>query len=341
MKSLIKLIRKDVIFNWNEACKIAFELLKRTVIEASILAHFDLKKQIYIKSDSFDFVSAEVLFQLRENDELHLVTFFSKNLVSIECNYKIYDKELLTIVRCFEQWRFELLFTEFDVSIKMLIDHKNLEYFMFIKQLNRRQNRWIQFLTNFHFVITYLFEKFNEKVDSLIKRAEDVSNKKNDRQKQQNQVLLFSKRFDKALQAVEITIVLEQNRLSLMQEVHDQFAFDHSNVNRIIKLLKRNYRWSEMIRDVKQFIRNCHICRRSKAAKDKYNELLNLLSISNRSWTDIILNFVIELFESRDYNAVFMIINRLSKMHHYIFCTTNENETTIEKTAKLLIQHVW
>jgi hypothetical protein len=87
-----------------------------------------------------------------------------------------------------------------------------------------------------------LFEKFNEKVDSLIKRAEDVSNKKNDRQKQQNQVLLFSKRFDKALQAVEITIVLEQNRLSLMQEVHDQFAFDHSNVNRIIKLLKRNYR---------------------------------------------------------------------------------------------------
>jgi hypothetical protein len=126
-----------------------------------------------------------------------------------------------------------------------------------------------------------------------------------------------------------------------MQEVHDQFAFDHSNVNRIIKLLKRNYRWSEMIRDVKQFIRNCHICRRSKAAKDKYNELLNLLSISNRSWTDIILNFVIELFESRDYNAVFMIINRLSKMHHYIFCTTNENETTIEKTAKLLIQHVW
>ncbi len=341
MKSLIKLIRKDVIFNWNEACKIAFELLKKTVIEASILAHFDLKKQIYIKSDSFDFVSAEVLSQMKKNDELHLVTFFSKNLVSIECNYEIYDKELLTIVRCFEQWRLELLFTEFDVSIKMLIDHKNLEYFMFIKQLNRRQSKWAQFLTNFHFVITYLLEKFNEKADSLIRRTEDVSNKKDDRQKQQNQVLLLSEQFDKALQAVEITIVFEQNRLSLMQEVHDQFASDHSDVNRIIRLLKRNYRWSEMIRDVKQFIKNCHICRRSKAVRDIYNEFLNSLSISNRSWTDIILNFVIELSESRDYNAVLMIINRLSKMHHYIFCTTNENETTTEKTAKLLIQHVW
>jgi hypothetical protein len=123
--------------------------------------------------------------------------------------------------------------------------------------------------------------------------------------------------------------------------MHDQFASDHSNVNKIIRLLRRNYRWSEMIRDVKQFIKNCHICRRSKAVRNKYNELLNFLSISNRSWIDIILNFVIELFESRNYNAVFMIINRLSKMHHYISCTTNENETTTEKTTKLFIQHVW
>jgi hypothetical protein len=126
-----------------------------------------------------------------------------------------------------------------------------------------------------------------------------------------------------------------------MQEMHDQLAFDHSDINRILKLLKRHYRWSEMIRNVKQFIRNCHICRRAKAFRDKYNELLNLSSISNRSWIDLIFDFVIELFENREYNAILMIVNKLNKMHHYIFCTTNENETTIEKTIKLLIQHVW
>jgi hypothetical protein len=305
-----------------------------------ILAHFDLKKQIYIKSDSFDFVFAEILSQLRENNELRSVTFFSKNLASIECNYEIYNKKLLIIIRCFEKWRFELLFIESSISVKMLIDHKNLKYFMFIKQLNRRQSRWAQFLTDFHFVIIYLLEKSNEKTDSLIRRVEDVFDKKNDRQKQQNQILFSFTRFDKKLQAVELTIIFEQNRLSLMQEMHDQFAFDHSDVNRIIRLLRRNYRWSEMIRDVKQFIRNCHTCRRAKTVRDKYNELLNFLSISKRSWTDITFDFVIELSDSKDYNAVFMIINRLNKMHHYIFCTTNENETTTEKTAKLLIQHV-
>jgi hypothetical protein len=197
-------------------------------------------------------VFAEVLSQMRENDELHFVTFFSKNLVSIECNYEIYDKELLTIVRCFEQWRLELLFTESDVSVKILTDHKNLKYFMFTKQLNRRQSRWAQFLIDFHFVIIYLSDKSNEKADSLIKRTKDVSDKENDRQTQQNQILLSFERFEQSnsLQAVELIIVLESNRLSLMQEMHDQSAFDYSKVNRTIKLLRRNHRWSEMIRDV-------------------------------------------------------------------------------------------
>jgi hypothetical protein len=96
-----------------------------------------------------------------------------------------------------------------------------------------------------------------------------------------------------------------------------------------------------MIRDVKQYVRNCHICRRIKATKDKYHELLNSLSMLDRSWIDITFDFVTNLFDSRDYNAILMMIDRLNKMHHYILCTINENEITIEKTIKLFIQHVW
>jgi hypothetical protein len=326
---------------WNDACRRTFELLKRTVIKTSILTHFDSKKQTYIKSDSSNFVNVDVLSQIKKNDELHFVTFFFKNLVSTECNYEIYDKKLLTIVRCFEQWRSELLFIELNVSIKVLTNHKNLKYFMFTKQLNRRQNRWAQFLIDFHFIIFYLLEKFNDKANSLIKRVENISNKKNDRQKQQHQILLSIDRFDKNLQTIELTIMLESDRLRLLQEVHDQFASRHLEVNKTFKLFKRNYRWSKMIKNVKQFIKNCHICKRTKAAWDKYQELLNSLSISNRLWTNIIFDFVIELFDSKDYNVILMIIDRLSKMHHYISCITDENETTVEETIKLFIQNVW
>jgi hypothetical protein len=112
-------------------------------------------------------------------------------------------------------------------------------------------------------------------------------------------------------------------------------------MNKTIKLLKKNHRWFEMIRDVKQYIRNCHTCKRFKAALDKYQRLLNLLSMLKRSWIDITLDFVIDLLDSREYNVILMMIDRLSKMHHYIVCIIDENETTTEKTIKKLIQHVW
>jgi hypothetical protein len=89
-----------------------------------------------------------------------------------------------------------------------------------------------------------LSDKSNEKADSLIKRTKDVSDKENDRQTQQNQILLSFERFEQSnfLQAAELIIVLESNRFSLMQEMHDQPASDHSEMNRTIKLLRRNHR---------------------------------------------------------------------------------------------------
>ncbi len=70
--------------------------------------------------------------------------------------------------------------------------------------------------------------------------------------------------------------------------------------------------------------------------------MLNSLSISNRSWTDIIINFVIELSKIKnDFNAILMIIDKFIKMHHYVLCTAEKNDTFAEKTTKLLIKHVW
>ena len=44
-----------------------------------------------------------VLSQYNKNSELHLVTFFFKKLAFAKSNYKIYDKELLAIIRYFKQ----------------------------------------------------------------------------------------------------------------------------------------------------------------------------------------------------------------------------------------------
>jgi hypothetical protein len=158
---------------------------------------------------------------MRNDDELHSIIFFSKNLALMKCNYEIYDKELFVIIKCFEQWKSELMSTKFDVLVKVFTNHKNLKYFIFIKQLNKRQNKWAQFFADFNFVIIYLLEKFNEKTNALTRRADNVLDKEDDRQKQQFQTLLSVDRFDKSLLAIELTLVFEINRFQLMQKMHD------------------------------------------------------------------------------------------------------------------------
>jgi hypothetical protein len=134
----------------------------------------------------------------------------------------------------------------------------------------------------------------------------------------------------------------DQLKLNVIREIHDQSVAEHLDVRRTCKYLNKWYYWSQVKQSVKRYVRNCHICKRFKASKDKYSELLNSLSISNRSWTDIIMNFVIELSKIKDdFNAILMIINRFIKMHHYVLCTAEKNETSAEKTIKLLINHVW
>ncbi len=56
-----------------------------------------------------------------------------------------------------------------------MINHKNLKYFMTINKLNKRQARWVEFLIEFDFKITYQSEKKNEKADLFTKRSKDWS----------------------------------------------------------------------------------------------------------------------------------------------------------------------
>ena len=69
---------------------------------------FDPDKPFTVKSDSSDCVTGEVLSQLNSQGVLHSVAYFSTWMVSVECNYDIYNKELLAIICAFEEWRSEL-----------------------------------------------------------------------------------------------------------------------------------------------------------------------------------------------------------------------------------------
>ena len=63
--------------------------------------------------------------------------------------------------------------------------------------------------------------------------------------------------------------------------------------------------------------------------------------IFEQQWQDIAVNFIINLFDSSEYNIILTIICRLSKERHYISYIIDDEDITVEKTAEMLIQWVY
>ena len=54
------------------------------------------------------------------------------------------------------------------MPVKVLTNHKSLEYFMTTKKLTPRQARWAKYLFEYNFVISYQSGKKNDKANTLI-----------------------------------------------------------------------------------------------------------------------------------------------------------------------------
>ncbi len=130
-------------------------------------------------------------------------------------------------------------------------------------------------------------------------------------------------------------------QMNLIHEMHDQSFVDHSNILRTVKVIKRNYYWSFMRKTINWYIQNCYICQRSKTFRNKSNDLLQPLLIFEQRWQDIAMNFIIDLSDSYNYNAILTVICKLSKERHYISCIIDDEDITVKKTAEMMIQWIY
>ena len=391
IRSLMKLMKKNQLFVWDEACSKAFQELKNQIVFVFIFRHFDSKKQAVLEIDSFDWVIDEVLSQHDDDEVLHSVTFYNKSLNLVEINYHIYDKKLLIIIRCFEHWRSELAHTK--LFIQIFIDHQALKIFMKNKQLTRRQTKYLNILSDFNFKIIFRAGKANIKADALTRMPDSHSEDDDERIRQQHQIILTQNRmqilvnsmhenestFDRIVQAnkrdefcqefrkiltanvivhnniklcncrnVDDVLymknklwILESQQVKLFQEVHDQPASNHLDKNRIIELIKRFYYWLRLKGIVERYIRNCDLCQRSKAPRDKINNFLISLLVPKQRWRDIAMNFIIGLFSAKKYNFICIIIDRFIKKRHYVSCWSGEQGLSAEKVAFIMIWNVF
>ena len=111
-----------------------FNILKKVFISDVILHHYNPDHKIIIEIDASDYMSEGILSQYNENGVLHSIIYFLKKYNSTECNYKIYNKKFIIIIYIFEEWHLKL--KGFTFSVEVITDHKNLKYFIFIKQFS-------------------------------------------------------------------------------------------------------------------------------------------------------------------------------------------------------------
>ena len=101
-KSLHKITRKDIKWNWRGRQQRAFEELKKRFTIEPVLVILDLDKKMRIEVDVLGFAIGEVLLMKYEDEKWRLVAYILKLLNKAKRNYKIHDKEMLVIIWCLE-----------------------------------------------------------------------------------------------------------------------------------------------------------------------------------------------------------------------------------------------
>jgi len=169
-RPLHDLVKKDKRWVWTEKEEKAFQELKEQFTKEPVLAAPDIDKKMRMEVDASDYVTGGVLSMECKDGLWRPVAFLSKSLNETERNYEIHDKEMLAIVRGLEAWRYLLERAQYKFEI--WTNHKNLEYFMKIQKLNRRQARWALYLSWFDFTLKHVAGAKMGKANGLSRRAD-------------------------------------------------------------------------------------------------------------------------------------------------------------------------
>ncbi|QRV99064.1 Retrotransposable element Tf2 protein [Ceratobasidium sp. AG-Ba] len=305
---LFNLTRKNHPWEWTEECATAFEQLKEALRSAPVLIIPDISKQFFLECDASDFATGAILLQFSEDDRLHPVAFLSKAMTPAERNYDIYHKELLAIVKALKEWRHLLEGTALPVQI--ITDHKNLEPFKASKDLRGRLARWDERITP---------------IIEALQRSDKVKNWHWD-----NGLLMFKNK---------IYVPNDDSiRKDILVSRHDNMAAGHPGQFRTLELVNRKYYWKSLKKTVTSYVSNCKSCIRNKHSNQVPPGLLNPVELPSRPWDHINYDLITGLPESEGFDAILTIVDRMSRMVHFIPTTS---KATAVDVANLFVTYVW
>ena len=99
----------------------------------------------------------------------------------------------------------------------------------------------------------------------------------------------------------------------------------HGGQWKMAELVRRNFWWPEITREVKQYVERCDACQHNKNQTQLPAGKLMLNSVPEKAWTHISVNFIMKLPLTQGYDAILVVIDRFTKIAHFV--------PTTEKTS--------
>jgi hypothetical protein len=338
---LTEIVKKSVGFKWGSEQDRAFIEIKERLCGAPLLALPDFSKTFEIECDASGIGIGAVLMQ-----EKRPIAYFSEKLNGAVLNYPTYDKELYALVRALETWQHYLWPKEFVIHT----DHESLKHLKGQGKLNRRHAQWMEFIETFPYVIKYKQGKENIVADALSRRYALIStlNAKLLGFEYVKELYVNDDDFASVFAACEKAAfgkfyridgyLFRENRLCvpnssmrelLVREAHGGGLMGHFGVRKTLDMLHEHFFWPKMKRDVERVCSRCVTCRQAKSRVLPHG-LYTPLPVPSAPWVDISMDFVLGLPRSRKgRDSIFVVVDRFSKMAHFIPCHKTDDATHI------------
>ncbi|GJU27947.1 putative reverse transcriptase domain-containing protein [Tanacetum coccineum] len=261
---------KNKKYEWGKEEEEAFQTLKQKLCSAPILALPEGTKDFMVYCDASLNSYGTVLMQIEK-----VIAYASRQLKVHKENYTTHDLELGAVVFALRLWRYYL----YGTKCVVFTDHKSLQYILNQKELNLRQWRWIDLLSDYDCEIRYHPGKANIVADAL-SRKERIKPLRvralimavhNDLPKRirEAQEEAMKKKYESCL----VAAILWIKDLVMHDSYKSKYSI-HSGSDKMYQDLKPLYWWSNMKADIATYVSKCLTCSKVKAEHQKPSGLL-------------------------------------------------------------------
>ncbi|GKC19646.1 putative reverse transcriptase domain-containing protein [Tanacetum coccineum] len=293
----------------------AFQLLKQKLCSAPILSLPEGSENFVVYCDASHKGSGAVLMKKEK-----VIAYASRQLKIHEKNYTTHDLELGAIVFTFKMWRHYL----YDTKCVVFTDHKSLQHILDQKELNMRQRRWLELLSDYECKIRYHPGKANVVADALTRKERNkplrvralvlmigpnlhvqILNAQVKARKEKNfriedlcgMIKKLEQRTDEIVCLNGRSWISCQGNLRelIMHESHKSKYSIHPGSDKMYQDLKKLYWWPNMKAEIATYVSKCLTCAKVNAECQKPFGLLVQPVIPVWKWENITIDFVTKL----------------------------------------------